>query len=282
VRSIFLREVAAYQRADVVLTITDDDKEKMLMTLDQEFELLTRLVYNEQVRECLTWSQSSWPLSQQVEFSPLTELGTKFQVVRYALSPSEIIPDQGKRLRYEGGGVMDGTKRSQLSFVGNGANPTNKEAMAWFLDKILDMIKEKHQDMKLIIIGAPHPSSPLLSSPLNWPNHRIGSSLRCWLGVSSRWISSPQRLSGDQRLVESRGYDRCSVDIKGIHLSDRRLYWFEYKEPLGLVERLAHGYDSRWLTWVNVFTGDRQGPSPALLHRHNQRRICQQSLGAIQ
>jgi hypothetical protein len=54
VRSIFLREVAAYQRADVVLTITDDDKEKMLMTLDQEFELLTRLVYNEQVRECLT------------------------------------------------------------------------------------------------------------------------------------------------------------------------------------------------------------------------------------
>jgi hypothetical protein len=101
-----------------------------------------------------------------VEFSPLTDLGTKFQVVRYALSPSEIIPDQGKRLRYEGGGVMDGTKRSQLSFVGNGANPTNKEAMAWFLDKILDMIKAKHHDMKLIIIGTPPPSS-LFSSPLN-------------------------------------------------------------------------------------------------------------------
>jgi hypothetical protein len=96
---------------------------------------------------------------QQVEYSPVTKLGQKFQVVRYALSPSEIIPDQGQKLRYEGGGVMDGSKRSQLSFVGNGANPTNKEAMAWFLDKILDVIKERHEDMKLIVIGLlPFPS----------------------------------------------------------------------------------------------------------------------------
>jgi glycosyltransferase involved in cell wall biosynthesis len=49
---------------------------------------------------------------------------------------------------------MDGTKRSQLSFVGNGANPTNKEAMAWFLDSIFHLIREKYSDMKLIIIGA--------------------------------------------------------------------------------------------------------------------------------
>jgi hypothetical protein len=49
VRSIFLREFAAYKKADVVLTITDDDKEKMLMTLDQEFDILMRLAYNQHV-----------------------------------------------------------------------------------------------------------------------------------------------------------------------------------------------------------------------------------------
>jgi hypothetical protein len=63
------------------------------------------------------------------------------------------------RLRYEGGGAMDGSKRSQLSFVGNGANPTNKEAMTWFMDSIFHLIKDKHHDMKLIIIGLPLPSS---------------------------------------------------------------------------------------------------------------------------
>ena len=57
------------------------------------------------------------------------------------------------KLRYEGGGAMDGSKRSQLSFVGNGANPTNKEALEWFLGKIFHLIKEKHEDMMLIVIG---------------------------------------------------------------------------------------------------------------------------------
>lgn len=50
VRQIFQRESAAYEKADVILTITDDDKEKMLITLDQEFDLLMHLVYNEKVR----------------------------------------------------------------------------------------------------------------------------------------------------------------------------------------------------------------------------------------
>lgn len=49
VRQIYAREVAAYEKADVVLTITDDDKEKIFMTLDQEFDTLTQLIYNEQV-----------------------------------------------------------------------------------------------------------------------------------------------------------------------------------------------------------------------------------------
>lgn len=62
---------------------------------------------------------------------------------------------------------MDGSKRAQLSFVGNGVNPTNKEAIAWFLDKIFDLIKEKHPDMKLIIIGADW--EYLLEE---YPNHR--------------------------------------------------------------------------------------------------------------
>lgn len=48
---------------------------------------------------------------------------------------------------------MDGKMRSQLSFVGNGANPTNKEAMVWFLDSIFHLIKEKQSSIKLIVIG---------------------------------------------------------------------------------------------------------------------------------
>jgi hypothetical protein len=58
---------------------------------------------------------------------------------------------------------MDGSKRSQLSFVGNGANPTNKEAMTWFMDSIFHLIKDKHHDMKLIIIGL-LPLPPLIRS----------------------------------------------------------------------------------------------------------------------
>lgn len=102
-----------------------------------------------------------------MEYTPITPLASKFQVVRYALSPNEIIPDEGKKLRFEGGGVMDGTKRSQLSFVGNGANPTNKEAMAWFLEEIFELIKEKQQDIKLIVIGA---DWEYLND--KYPNHR--------------------------------------------------------------------------------------------------------------
>lgn len=49
IKHIYQREVKAYEVADVVLTITADDKEKMLMTLDQEFDLLLRLARNETV-----------------------------------------------------------------------------------------------------------------------------------------------------------------------------------------------------------------------------------------
>jgi hypothetical protein len=50
VKKIYQREVKAYEQADVVLTITADDKEKMLMTVDQEFELLLKLAFNGTVR----------------------------------------------------------------------------------------------------------------------------------------------------------------------------------------------------------------------------------------
>jgi hypothetical protein len=49
---IYQKEVQAYEEADVVLTITADDKEKMLMTLDQQFDLLFRLASNETVSLC--------------------------------------------------------------------------------------------------------------------------------------------------------------------------------------------------------------------------------------
>lgn len=48
--SIFLREVNAYEKADVVMTITEDDTEKIMMTIDEEFDLLTRLAHNLIVR----------------------------------------------------------------------------------------------------------------------------------------------------------------------------------------------------------------------------------------
>jgi hypothetical protein len=77
----------------------------------------------------------------------------KFHVIRYALSPSEIISDQGKILLSEGGGMMDGGTRAHLSFVGNGANPTNKQALTWFFREIFPLVKLKFPDMRVIIIG---------------------------------------------------------------------------------------------------------------------------------
>ena len=79
---------------------------------------------------------------------------SKFQVVRYALSPVEILSETGLRLRGESGGTLDGSIRAHLSFVGNGANPTNKQALHWFFSDIFPLIVSKHPDMRVVIIGA--------------------------------------------------------------------------------------------------------------------------------
>lgn len=77
----------------------------------------------------------------------------KFQVVRYALSPTEILSDEGLRLRGESGGSLDGSIRAHLSFVGNGANPTNQHALHWFFSEIFPLITAKLPDMRVVIIG---------------------------------------------------------------------------------------------------------------------------------
>lgn len=78
----------------------------------------------------------------------------KIRLVRYALSPTEIVSNFGLKLRKgEQGGTIEGEKRSHLSFVGNGANPTNIEAMRWFASEIFDLIRKEIPGVQLIIIG---------------------------------------------------------------------------------------------------------------------------------
>jgi hypothetical protein len=75
-------------------------------------------------------------------------------VVRYALSPTEILSEEGLRLRGESGGTFDGSVRAHLSFVGNGANPTNQQALGWFFSEIFPLIAASLPDMRVVIIGA--------------------------------------------------------------------------------------------------------------------------------
>eukprot|EP00602_Paraphysomonas_sp_CaronLab_P000217 CAMPEP_0185030072 /NCGR_PEP_ID=MMETSP1103-20130426/16802_1 /TAXON_ID=36769 /ORGANISM="Paraphysomonas bandaiensis, Strain Caron Lab Isolate" /LENGTH=1263 /DNA_ID=CAMNT_0027565045 /DNA_START=279 /DNA_END=4070 /DNA_ORIENTATION=- len=133
VQRIWASEVVAYQRSDVVVTITDNDKENILKGI-------TTLNFKRSRKDSGNNDNDIDP--------------DKFQVVRYALSPTEIVSDYGVRLRGEGGGVMDGSKRAHLSFVGNGANPTNQAAMRWFFSDIFQSIQTVFPDIKVIIIGA--------------------------------------------------------------------------------------------------------------------------------
>jgi hypothetical protein len=68
---------------------------------------------------------------------------SKFHVIRYALSNTEIshrVPSY--RLR-----------GNCLVFVGNGANPTNQDAIRWFLDELFAAIVTQTKMLKLKIIG---------------------------------------------------------------------------------------------------------------------------------
>ena len=78
----------------------------------------------------------------------------KIRLARYALSPTEIVSNYGMKLRKgEVGGSIDGTKRADLSFVGNGANPTNIAAMRWFASEIFDLIRKEIPGVRLMVIG---------------------------------------------------------------------------------------------------------------------------------
>lgn len=78
----------------------------------------------------------------------------KIKLVRYALSPTEIVSNFGLKLRRgESGGTIEGEKRAHLSFVGNGANPTNIEAMRWFASDIFELIRKELPGVQLILIG---------------------------------------------------------------------------------------------------------------------------------
>jgi hypothetical protein len=78
----------------------------------------------------------------------------KIRLVRYALSPTEIVSNFGLKLRKgESGGTIEGAKRAHLSFVGNGANPTNIAAMRWFATDIFELIRHEIPGVQLFIIG---------------------------------------------------------------------------------------------------------------------------------
>ena len=78
----------------------------------------------------------------------------KVKLARYALSPTEIVSNFGLKLRKgERGGTIEGGNRAHLSFVGNGANPTNIAAMRWFASEIFDIIRKEISGVQLILIG---------------------------------------------------------------------------------------------------------------------------------
>lgn len=78
----------------------------------------------------------------------------KIRLARYALSPTEIVSNVGLKLRRgERGGAIEGETRAHLSFVGNGANPTNMAAMRWFATDIFDLIRKEIPGVRLMIIG---------------------------------------------------------------------------------------------------------------------------------
>lgn len=77
----------------------------------------------------------------------------KFQVVRYALSPTEILSDDDSRLKGLAGNNVDGSNRAHLCFVGNGANPTNQQALQWFFSEIYPLIVTVDPEIRVVVIG---------------------------------------------------------------------------------------------------------------------------------
>jgi hypothetical protein len=194
-------EYLAYAKADVVLTITDNDRDKILRTkagitpmavprIDRgryargpepdrdrdvspppclvigfivdnlqcvALSLFSLVLIHLALLYCLPAliDGSIHPLDSQylLLMSPLA--ADKIRLVRYALSPTEIVSNFGLKLRRgASGGTLEGQKRAHLSFVGNGANPTNIAAMRWFASEIFDLIRKEIPGVQLILIGA--------------------------------------------------------------------------------------------------------------------------------
>lgn len=127
VEAMRLREYRIYRSADVVMTITDVDRENIL---------------------------SGDPVSATGErLMPVPP--EKIHTVRYALSPTEIIPVPGIHLwTTTRGHLNEFNGREGLVFVGNGANPTNKVSIDWLLSEVYPGLQKDLPGIKLRVIGA--------------------------------------------------------------------------------------------------------------------------------